>query len=306
MAESTSTKKEGCLWVNIRSQSTESAFAQLLTTSLKSIESRYDEKPDECERGQCRPSQHQTKPASSTWTGVGESVGGFQLVLHAWNSADLLFLSRNDPSRPQLTSNELRRIGTQKTSQLDAWLREPQTHEQLAVGERTRRAGGEIAQFFQDIEKNVQNDGRKGWCRERRTRSQRIISHEVNRNVDNIYDETSMIGYGSGLTSALYPKRWCWWNNSWMFQFWLSHSISRAKCGLRCNEYRVRLLSMLTNVLKLHLGQFCLDVCSCLCYSPPCKRKCIEWHFQTLSSIMGRFSFLKQPCEFWPQLEEWI
>ena len=69
-------------------------------------------------------------------------------------------LHRPNTSAPRLTADALSRLGGKGPSQLEAWCKEPQTHEQLAVGAETGRAGKQLAEFFEDIEKSVKNDGK--------------------------------------------------------------------------------------------------------------------------------------------------
>ena len=61
-------------------------------------------------------------------------------------------------SQSYLTADTLSRLEEQGRSQLDTWLEEPQSHEQLAVGKRTGRTANQIAESFEDIETNVRGN----------------------------------------------------------------------------------------------------------------------------------------------------
>lgn len=76
----------------------------------------------------------------------------------------ILDRKENEASAARLTAEALSSLADQATSQLDAWLKEPQTHEKLAVGVDTSRGAKEMDVFFKDVEENVESD--KKWSKE--------------------------------------------------------------------------------------------------------------------------------------------
>lgn len=69
---------------------------------------------------------------------------------------------------PHRESNEPRRQTTKappgntgpKGSQLDHWYREEETHEQMAVGQKTSRTFARTLGLLEEMEKRVNGDGR--------------------------------------------------------------------------------------------------------------------------------------------------
>jgi len=72
----------------------------------------------------------------------------------------ILGFIRLGTSSPHLTTDVLSRFEEHKRSQLDEWLKDPQSHEQLALGQKTSRASQQITTFLNDIETKVEGDGK--------------------------------------------------------------------------------------------------------------------------------------------------
>lgn len=70
----------------------------------------------------------------------------------------LMMACRLRTSAPRLNAGILSHLADQAKSQLDSWREEPQSHEQVAVGEYTLRAAEKVEEFFQDVEENVKGD----------------------------------------------------------------------------------------------------------------------------------------------------
>lgn len=65
---------------------------------------------------------------------------------------------RSNTKPPILTSETLARVMDSPKFQLRTWAEKPETHEQLAVGQKTSRSLKETKKFLKEIEKSIGSD----------------------------------------------------------------------------------------------------------------------------------------------------
>lgn len=67
---------------------------------------------------------------------------------------------RNNTQPPSLTGATLARLTDPPKSQFYTWIEKPETHEQLAVGQKTSRSMKKTKKFLKDIETSIKSDAK--------------------------------------------------------------------------------------------------------------------------------------------------
>ena len=72
----------------------------------------------------------------------------------------IMLHDRNNTKSPSLTAANLARLADPPKRQFYTWFEKPETHEQLAVGQKTSRSLKKTKGFLKDIEKSIKSDAK--------------------------------------------------------------------------------------------------------------------------------------------------
>ena len=72
----------------------------------------------------------------------------------------IMLHGRSNTKLPNLTGGTLARLMDPPKSQLGTWAEKPETHEQLAVGQKTSRSLKETKKFLKEVEKSIERDAK--------------------------------------------------------------------------------------------------------------------------------------------------
>ena len=85
----------------------------------------------------------------------------FQFLCRSYSFVLTIILhERSNTKPPSLTSETLARLMEPPKYQLRTWAEKPETHEQLAVGQKTSRSLNETKRFLKEVEKSIGSDAK--------------------------------------------------------------------------------------------------------------------------------------------------